>query len=71
MSEAAKCSRKGCLRDARMGVRTSRPSAEKLTSTVFYDNRTAPKTALLYCKAHGLDVVRDLVGALVDGDDDA
>lgn len=65
----ARCSESGCTRDARMALRTTRPTREDLRTVVFYDDRTAPRTALPYCAEHGLKTVEALLGVLVASDD--
>jgi hypothetical protein len=63
------CAIDECERPARMAISTTRPKRDDLRSTVFYDDRVAPKKATRYCRTHGLEVI---VGTLeiVDRDDD-
>lgn len=63
------CSVEDCQRDARCGIRTTRPSRADVRVTLYTDNRVAPKTAQRYCHRHGLQVLADLVAALIDRDD--
>lgn len=62
------CQAKGCERPARCAIDTRRPTREKLMTTIYYDNRSAPKKAVRYCKQHGSETATGLM-ALVDGDD--
>lgn len=62
------CQARDCTRPARMAVRTARPTRGNLNSTVYYDDRTAPRTAPRYCRACGLAVVSALVSDLVAED---
>lgn len=59
-----------CPRPARAAIRTTRPTRADVRVTVYTDNRVAPKTASRYCHQHAQWLLRDLLGALVDGDDD-
>lgn len=52
-----------------MALRTTRPTREDLRTVVFYDDRTAPRTALPYCAKHGLKTVEALLYVLVTSDD--
>lgn len=65
---SARCSDAGCGKEARMALRTTRPTRDDLRTVIFYDDRTAPSTALRYCADHGLKVVEQLMSVLVDGD---
>jgi hypothetical protein len=53
-----------------MALRTTRPSRDDLRTVVFYDDRTAPRTALRYCAEHGLKTIKALLNVLVDANDD-
>ena len=64
----ATCSSEGCTRPARAAVRTMRPTRPDLHSTVFYDNRSAPKTALPYCRACTVELMISLCRTLIDAD---
>lgn len=63
-----RCSEGGCTKDARLALRTTRPTREDLRTTIFYDDRSAPNTAMRYCAEHGLKVVQELLSVLVDVD---
>lgn len=63
----AKCATSGCEEDARMAIRTTRPTRPGLQSTVWYDDRAAPKTAAPYCKPCGKALSADLIETLVAG----
>jgi hypothetical protein len=52
-----------------LAIRTQRPTRENLYSAVYYDDRSAPKTATRYCKTHGLALMADMIATMVDGDD--
>jgi hypothetical protein len=51
-----------------MAVKTSRPQRPTLQSTIYYDDRAAPKAALPYCKACGVALVQSLADTLVAND---
>lgn len=55
-----------CQLDARMAIRTTRSTRSDLRVTIYPDSRVAPKAALRYCKACGIDATRDLVRVLVE-----
>jgi hypothetical protein len=67
----SECSAKGCEREARMTVHTTRPSRAVMKSVVHYDDRTAPKSHVRYCKEHGKEIVAGLVDVLADVDEEA
>lgn len=69
MSDTTKCEAQGCTLDARMAIRTTRPTRENVQNVVYSDNRSAPKMAMRYCKAHGIETIRRVLEMLVDGDD--
>jgi hypothetical protein len=62
------CATIGCKRPPRMGLVTTRPKRDQLKTVIYFDDRTAPKTASRHCK-HGAELVRDLVSTLVETDD--
>lgn len=64
-----KCFDPRCEREARMAVRTTRPSREDLRVTSYADDRSAPKAATRYCKEHGMATVRELLTVVVDSDE--
>lgn len=70
MSDTTTCETKGCEREARMAIDTSRPSRDVLKSVLYFDNRSAPRKAARYCKTCGAALAQDLVNALTDADDD-
>ena len=45
-----RCSTKNCKNQARAAVRTTRPKRDDLRTTLFYDDRVAPKGAQKLCK---------------------
>jgi len=47
-----------------------RPTRPDLHSTVFYDNRSAPKTALPYCRACTVELMISLCRTLIDADEE-
>jgi hypothetical protein len=65
---AETCSTKGCDREARCAVRTTRPTRADVRVTLYTDNRVAPKTACRHCQEHGLELLVGLAKVLVDGD---
>jgi hypothetical protein len=68
LAEPATCATAGCLREARMALLTSRRQRDTLKTTVWYDDRTAPKAAARHCKAHGAELVAALTASLVADD---
>lgn len=65
MSEetAPTCSQ--CGDASRMAIRTTRPNRDTLKSTVYWDDRTAPKSATRYCASHGEQCLIELTRVLV------
>jgi hypothetical protein len=61
------CQATGCEREARMAIDTVRNPV--LKSTVYFDDREAPKKAVRYCKACGVPLVHDLAQTLVQNDE--
>lgn len=51
-----------------MALRTERSPRDVLKTTVYYDNRSAPKTATRYCKAHGAEIMAGMISFATDGD---
>jgi hypothetical protein len=60
------CSTKGCGKPARCAIKTARPKREKMYSVIHYDERTAPKSALPYCKPCAVALLKDLCDTLID-----
>lgn len=60
------CTYSRCDKPARVGIRTTRPTRPDLRTTVYWDERVAPKTASLYCKEHGSIVLIELASTLID-----
>lgn len=63
-----KCESAGCDAEARVAIRTTRPSRAELRpsraelrSTIWYDERAAPKAASRYCRDHGATLAGELV----------
>jgi len=66
----AKCEDRECEREARMAVATKRPTRAKMTSTIHWDDRTAPERGYSrYCKEHGTKLLAGLADILIDNDD--
>lgn len=70
VSDPARCTATGCDRPARLAVRTTRPSRDDLRTTIYYDDRTAPRTAQRYCRQHGGETLAALVITLTDADEE-
>lgn len=70
MADTKKCEATDCEKDARCAIRTARPTRANLYSTVWYDDRSAPKTAVRYCHGHGVETMTQLAQALIDQDDE-
>lgn len=66
MPEQKMCSRNGCDKEARVGIRTTRPSRADLKTMVYWDERVAPATADLLCKEHGVATLTSLANTLID-----
>lgn len=66
--DKTKCSTSGCDQAARMAIRTTLAPRAKMTTTVWWDDRTAPKIAPRYCRNHGGLLLAGLVPVLVDAD---
>lgn len=64
---AARCSASGCVNQARCAVSTTRTARSKLKTTLYYDDRAAPKSASRYCKACAVALLPALC-TLVDED---
>lgn len=45
------CATKDCPNEARCAISTTRPTRGDLRTTLYYDDRVAPKKAPRYCKA--------------------
>lgn len=69
MSDTTQCEADGCTREARMAIRTLRPTRPGLESRIYYDDRGAPKSASRYCKQHGQEIERGLSDMLVAADE--
>lgn len=69
--DKTKCCASGCARAARMAIRTTRPTRAKLTTTVWWDDRTAPVQAARYCRVHGAALLADFSLVLVAPDAEA
>jgi len=69
MADTTTCEERGCDKPARLAIRTTRPTRANLKSTIYYDERVAPKTASRYCNEHGTHLAAELVRTLADGDD--
>lgn len=62
------CSTIECPNEARCAIRTTRPSRADLRTTLYYDDRQAPKTATPYCKACAIALLPELC-AIIDNDE--
>lgn len=70
MPDEEKCSLETCDKPARMAVTTRRDTRTRnVISTVYYDNRTAPKKAQRYCRKDGAELLKELVKTLSDEDE--
>jgi hypothetical protein len=58
----------GCSQPSRMAISTHRPNRTKIYSRVFYDDRTAPASALRYCRLHGVQILGELADVLTEED---
>jgi hypothetical protein len=56
-----RCSYPDCENQARLAIRTTRPHRRELKSVVWYDDRTAPKTASRYCRKHAIHLATELI----------
>lgn len=63
-----KCTHDPCNKPGRLALRTTRPTREDLRTMIYFDDRTAPKTAQPYCREHGAALVADLIQTLVAED---
>jgi hypothetical protein len=68
MADTTTCVDRGCSQPARMAISTHRPTRDKIYSRVFWDDRTAPASALRYCRAHGVQTLVDLADVLTEAD---
>lgn len=66
-----RCAVAGCPNQARIAIRTTWPTRADVRSTVYYDDRLAPKTATRYCRACGAELAASLVNTLADIDEEA
>src|SRR5664279_4745768 len=67
----SKCFARGCTHKVRMSISTNRSSnRSRVYSTVDYDDRTAPRKGVRYCKRHGLECISAMIDALVDEDEE-
>jgi hypothetical protein len=62
------CRAEDCAKEARCAIRTLRPNRGTLYSVFYFDDRTAPRLASPYCKAHGMEVMSGSMAMLVDED---
>jgi hypothetical protein len=58
------CNYQGCDKEARVALRTTRPTRSDLKTTVYWDNRTAPATAEELCAKHAVEVLGELAAVL-------
>lgn len=65
MSE--KCAGKDCPNQARCAIQTTRPTRPNLKTTLYYDDREAPKSVPRYCKACAIKLLPALC-AIIDND---
>jgi len=67
------CFTEKCLRPARAAISTRRGGGAKrgeMSSTLHYDNRTAPKSATRYCRACAIELMISLGRVLINEDDE-
>lgn len=62
--ETTECRTEGCTAPPTMALRTTRPQRGDLRTTIYFDERTAPKTAIRYCTAHGANLAAELITSL-------
>ncbi len=55
-----------CEEAARMALRTARPTRDVIKTIVYWDDRTAPRTAERLCQKHGMETLDALSKVLVD-----
>lgn len=67
-SQPRECAASDCDREARCAILTKRPNRESVVSSIYFDDRTAPRSALPYCKAHGTEIINGSISLLVDND---
>ena len=71
-SATDQCSFETCDRPARIALKTNtRYSPGRgliLSTTIFYDDRQAPKTAQRYCKTHGASMAAELINVTAHED---
>jgi hypothetical protein len=67
LASAQQCVTNGCTREARAAVRVTRPNLN-MQITLFPDNRTAPKTAVRYCRTCMTGLMRELIDMTVAPD---
>lgn len=60
------CTARECDQPARCAIKIARPTRGNMYLTIYYDERTAPKTAKPYCKKHGVETVTDVSKTLID-----
>ncbi len=65
----ATCTDKNCERPARIAIVTERPKGV-LRSTIYFDDRQAPKKAIPYCKTCGVELAAGLVRTLAHVDEE-
>lgn len=58
------CATRDCPRPSRLAIQTWTSGK----STIWYDDRDAPKAAARYCRTHGAELASGLVLTLVDED---
>ena len=63
--EKEMCQSVGCKNEARAAVHTGMNGK----TSMYIDNREAPKTATRYCKGHTVALVAALANDLIDEDD--
>jgi hypothetical protein len=62
--ETTECRTEGCTAPPTMALRTTRPQRGDLRTTIYFDERTAPKTATRYCTPCGAALAADLIRTL-------
>ena len=65
-----KCFVDGCKRPPRLAIETKRPARGTMYSRIYYDDRTAPKNAVRYCRMHGIRTSTELALVLTHADEE-
>lgn len=67
MAIAPACETPDCTSEARVTIKTRRSNdREVMTTQVWWDERTGPKSAGRHCKEHGIELLGSLARVLID-----